>query len=332
MGGIVATRKRPNPDVEAEALRALEGDLESSESLSRLRAGLEHRHWMVVTTAAEIVARHALPGLERELKAVWARFADNGAKVDPGCRAKDAALTALDRLETLDPDPFLVAARYRQLEPVMGGSVDTAGGVRQRALSGLFRTLHPDAALYAGELLADPSPDVRGGVIHAIAHYRDPSSLALLAHKLRAGDPDPAVFAEAAAALLAVAFEFALPVFVGWLRDSDASRRETAALALGQSRHPDAIGALLAWVEDAAWDGDIDLGLRALGLSRDERARSYLLDVVEHAVAPRARKAVEALAVHRYDADLSARVRRAAAANTGADLARVVERAFRAEE
>jgi HEAT repeat protein len=283
---------------------------------------------MVVTAATEIVARHAHGGFESELSAVWARFAANGAKVDPGCRAKDAALTALDRLESMDPDPFLAAIRYRQLEPVMGGSVDTAGGVRQRALFGLYRTLHPDAALYAAELLADESADVRGGVIHAIEHYRDPSSVALLAHKLRAGDPDPNVIAACGAALLAVAFEFGLGIFAGWLRDSDVIRRETAALALGQSRQPKAIEALLEWVQDAAWDGDIELGLRALGLSRDERARAYLLDLVEHAIPMRARKAVEALAVHRYDAELAQRVRLAAQQNAEADLRSLVERAF----
>lgn len=327
----MTTRKRPSVDVEAEAVRALDSDAESEESRAKLRAALGHRHWMVVLAAADVVARHSLSGFERELASVWDRFAQNGAKLDPGCRAKEAALSALDRLETLDPDPFLAAIRYTQLEPVMGGTVDTAGGVRQRALSGLYRTLYPDAALYAAELLADPSADVRGGTIHAIEHYRDPASIALLAHKLRAGDPDPSVFSECAAALLAVAFEFARAIFVQWLKDSDSVRRETAALALGQSRQAEAIGVLLEWIETAAWDGDIDLGLRALGLSRDERARAYLLDVVEHGQSLRARKAVEALAVHRYDSELAARVRRAAKANAGAHLETVVDRAFRDE-
>jgi HEAT repeat protein len=316
-------------DVEAQTVRALDADPHAAATAEKLRRALGHSHWMVVTAAAELIARHELGGFERELEAVWQRFAQNGAKVDPGCRAKDAALTALDRLEIMDPEPFLVAARYRQLEPVMGGSVDTAGAVRQRALYGLYRTLHPHAALYAGELLADASADVRAGVIHAIEHYGDPASAALLAHKLRAGDEDPNVAAACGAALLAVAFDFALAIFVEWLRSPDAARRETAALALGQSRRPDAITALLDWVGDAAWDRDIELGLRALGLSRDERARAYLLDLVEHAAVPRARKAIEALAVHRYDADLTARVRRAASLNSGAGLGTTVERAFR---
>ena len=105
---------------------------------------------------------------------------------------------------------------------------------------------------------------------------------------------------------------------------------ETAALALGQSRDPTAISALVGWVEAAVLERDIQTGVRALGLSRHESARNYLLGLVREGSPARARAAVEALAVHHYDEQLLARVREAAAKNPGVKLDAVIDRVFRA--
>jgi hypothetical protein len=325
----MAVRKRKTDDAWQVALARVKADPGSEASRQELERALADESWLVVATAAEIVAEHALTGFERALGAVWPRFVVKGPKGDPGCRAKEAALTALDRLEGFDSDPFVAAVRFKQLEPALGGAEDTAGGVRQRALFALLRQRHPDAPLYAGELLADENPNVRAGVCQALGHYGDRASAALLVHKLQAGDGDPNVLAEAAAALLTVAPEFALPLFEVWLRDGEAIRRECAALSLGQSRHPEAVGKLLAWLDEGAWDKDIELGFRALGLSRDERARRYLLDVVERAPRLRAERALAALSVHAYDEQLVARIREAAAKNRGARLEQALARLLR---
>src|SRR5690606_25815632 len=107
---------------------------DAPESTQLLRQALQHKNWYVVSEAAGVIGENHLPNFEEDLAAIWGRFANGVHKLDPGCRAKCAALTALDKLEHFDPDPFLPAVRFIQLEPIAGGRVDTAGGVRQRAL------------------------------------------------------------------------------------------------------------------------------------------------------------------------------------------------------
>jgi hypothetical protein len=263
------------------------------------------------------------------LRSIWPRFTDQGAKTDPGCRAKEAGLTALDTLEILEPEPFLAAVRHHQYEPVAGGRADTAGGVRVRGQFALFRLIHPDAALWAGRLMADADPQVRAAVARGLGVYGDRTSSALLVHKLGVGDDDPVVLAECAASLLRVAEDFALGMLASLLDGNDGVLRETAAVTLAQGNRADAISVLLSWLEDAAFDHDVSLGIRALGLSRLESARGYLLDLVENGSPARARAAVEALAVHHYDETLLARVRDAAASSHVAGIVRLFERCFR---
>jgi HEAT repeat protein len=262
------------------------------------------------------------------LRDVWDHFLENAAKTDPGCRAKEAALTALDQLQILDPDPFLPALRYVQLEPVAGGRVDTAGGVRLRGLCALLRMHHSDAGLFAGELLADADAPVRSGVCRALGRYGTRASASLLLHKLHAGDEDPVVISEAASALLELASDVGLELLGRWLRSPDERRREAAALALGQSSDEAAIALLVEWLEEGLGDRDFELGARGLGLSRSDAARRALLGVVRHGAAARAEQAVVALGVHSYDPHLAERVREAAASNGRARLGGLVDRIF----
>jgi HEAT repeat protein len=324
----VATRSRSALDSQLTALREARAEPHSESAGRALRRALADASWLVVSEAAKLITQHELDGYRTELLEVWPRFAENGPKRDPGCRAKEAALTALDFTGLVDPEPFLRAIRYRQLEPVAGGSVDTAAGVRLRALSGLWRLLHPDAALYAGELMADEDAGLRAGVARAIGESGDRASAGLLVHKLRAGDRDPVVLAECAASVLVLCSDFARELLGLLLASSDDDLREAAALALGQSKDPAAVGVLIEWLGNVAYDRDFEIGVRAVGLGRSEPARRFLLDLVEQGSAPRARMAVQALAVHSYDQELAARVRQAAAANRRAQLVDLVGRHF----
>jgi hypothetical protein len=324
----MATRKRDRMETLLEEVHAARKDPRGETARETLARALSAGNWLVVSEASKLVGEHALTHLAPALRDVWPRFVSNAAKTDPGCRAKEAALSALDRLELLEPEPFLLAVRYQQLEPAARGRVDTAAGVRQRALLALFRMQHADAALYAGELLADPDPALRVGVVLAIGHYAERSLAGLVLFKLQSGDAEPAVVSQCAATLLSLVPEFALGVLERWLHGSDETRRAVAALAFGGSQRSDAIALLIAWVEDSSLEQDIDIGLHALGLCRDERAREYLLGVVERESQPRAERAVEALGTHRYDPSLVERVRRAAASNPRARLESWVNKIF----
>ncbi len=326
---LMAVRKRTRIEATVAAIATAAGNPDSTESKRLLRDALAHENWYVVSEAAAVVGESHLHELETELGAVWRRFAGGSHRVDPGCRAKCAALTALDRLESFDPDPFLHAVRFVQLEPVAGGRVDTAGGVRQRALYALLRMCHVDALLHAGQLLADPDAQVRAGVAAGLGHYGSREAAGLLLFKLELGDDDPAVIVEAATALLRVAPEFGLRFCGNWLRHDEALRREAACLALGQSERPEGIALLLGMLEDGLGDDDFSVVARALGLTRDEEARRALLDVVTHGAKARAETAVHSLAVHSYDPKLAERVKEAAASSPHPELLKLVSRVFR---
>jgi hypothetical protein len=324
----MASRQSQKVEELVEAVHAAKRAPESEPSQKLFAKALGHAHFYPVSEAARLVGELELAGYEAALRGVWQRFLHNAAKTDPGCRAKEAALTALDRLTTLDPEPFVAAVRYVQYEPVFGGRADTASGTRLRALSALFRLCHPDAPLYAGELLADPDVQVRLGTVQALRHYGDRTVASLLAYKLRARDPEPEVVSEAAAALLTVCPDFALPLFRGWLRDGSDLEREAAALALGQSGSDDTVGALIEWLDEGSWDRDVALGLRALALGRSARAREYLLSAVEHGSKARALSALEVLSIHSYDAGLVSRVREAVQKNPAAGLSTSMNKLF----
>ncbi len=248
-GRRTSSGKRSGVDELVDALLARGGDWGDPVGDELLQRALEHKSWLVAATAAQIVGERQLSGHEERLIRVWERFSAGGAK-DPGCRAKEAALTALDQLEGFDPDPFIEGVHCHQLEPVMGGRVDTAGGVRQRAVYALLRMVHSDALLHAAVALADADPHVRAGVARGLGHYAGRAGAPLLLFLLEAGDDDAVVIADGMMALLAAAPDFGLSFAVRWLTDGERQRREAAALALGQSEREDAVQRL---VDGVTW-------------------------------------------------------------------------------
>jgi hypothetical protein len=134
----MARRSRPNRfEKELEALRPALADPDSPASHAILRTALNRSGSFVAAKAAAAIREHLLGGFEEDLKAAFERFMKDSVKTDPGCKAKLAALEALDYLESLDPAPFLTALRYFQKEPgwgsaakcmVLGGCADLDSG------------------------------------------------------------------------------------------------------------------------------------------------------------------------------------------------------------
>lgn len=297
-------------------------------SRQTLMKALAHKNWLVVAEAAAVIGEHSLSEFAQALDECWPRFVNNGAKVDPGCRAKQATLTALDRLELMDPTPFVRAVRYQQLEPVLGGTEDTAGGVRQRCVFALLRMHFTDALLYAGELMADPNSSVRAGVAGALGHYGTREAAALLLMRIKSGDPDPIVISESCVALMRLVPDLGISMFRTWLSDADDVKRESAALALGQTGSDEAIDVLTDWIDDGLSESDFELSARALGLSRNNKAREALLSCLAHGSIARAEQALHALAVHNYDPKLRSLVQDAVAQRSNVHLRKLAERLF----
>jgi HEAT repeat protein len=123
--------------------------------------------------------------------------------------------------------------------------------------------------------------------------------------------------------MLALAPRRYLPVVAAEL----AKGEEAAAIALGESRQPEALPAL----KDALETGGAEMQetvLLGIALLRSEAANAFLVELVRDAPEGRAIAAAHALALHRHDARLVARVREAAAPRRSRKLAKAIEDKF----
>jgi hypothetical protein len=103
----------------------------------------------------------------------------------------------------------------------------------------------------------------------------------------------------------------ALPFAASFLRTARDGVREETALALGASHVPGALEAL-----KKAWQEAHEQTLRrailtGIGTSREDGAAEFLLGLIEEAPIPDAVSSLEALALHRHNPDVVARVRMA---------------------
>lgn len=294
-----------------EALDAL-GELRRAgpcdETTARLRATLAVKQSPLVAKAARIAGELEVEALVPDLRTAFQRLLENPVKSDPGCSGKTEIARALYAMGAYEDALFLRGIRHVQREPVWGGTEDTACELRSVCALALVRLSHPDAATEVAELLADPEPAARAGAARAIASSESERVAPLLRFKVLCGDADPQVVAECVAGLLRIAPEASLEFCRRLLDGGDAERRETVALALGESRLRAALPLLRDW-----WQRTSTLELRrvallAIGLLRFEEAHAFLLALIAEAPGHDARDAVAALAVFRHDDALRDRV------------------------
>jgi hypothetical protein len=306
---LARTTQRKNEDVDA-ALTALDSLPTTREArVDTLRAALSARHYRIVAKAARLAEEALLYELAGALVAAYPRFLDKAVKADPNCIAKRAILHALVALDHDDAALFVAALRYRQPEPVWGGTRDTAAELRAAAAMGLVASGYPRALAEVAELLADAEADARLGALRAIACGQPREAEPLLRAKAAAGDAEPAVLGECFTALLAVEPEESVAFVARFLEHADEAVAEHAALALGESRAAAALEPLRA-----AW-GKVLLGesmrrtlLRAAAAHRSEAALEWLLAIVAEARAAVALEGLEALEPYKHNAKLAARL------------------------
>jgi len=114
-----------------DALREVSPDVAEQE----LSKTLGLRNNLIVARAAAITLHHKLTQLTPNLAAAFPRFLQNAVKSDPQCWAKNAIAKTLAAFEYQESELFLAGIRHIQLEPVWGGSADTAGPLRGSARS-----------------------------------------------------------------------------------------------------------------------------------------------------------------------------------------------------
>lgn len=173
------------------------------------------------------------------------RLGADGRRLDPGCAGRVAIAEALLALDWSLPEPWRTGIALVQWEPVFGGKVDSAAGLRGLCALGLVRAEDPGAPLALARLLADPQSEARRGAIRALREAPESWALPLLAHRalLRTEDLDAQL--DLFHGLLEREQDEAFSLVAGFLLDDWAEGREAAAIALGERGGP--AGARLLW-------------------------------------------------------------------------------------
>jgi HEAT repeat protein len=297
-----------------EALNALDPAGDRSVQNATIEKYLADKHFRVVARAATLAGERSLRERLPDLMSAYARFLVEPIKQDPHCIAKQAIARALANLECEDVTFFLEGIRYRQLEPVWGGSTDAAIDVRCSCAMGLVSSGYSRAIQELTALLQDCEWRARAGAARAISCGNPREAEALLRFKVLVGDPEPDVIGECFTGLLSIAQEECLPFVAAYLSDDNDGVRDFAALALGESRHPRALEQLRT-----AWDEVRDTGdfravlIRAAALHRSEIAFDWLISIIEQGTPAHADVAVEALSVYERNVKLTERVQAALA-------------------
>jgi hypothetical protein len=294
----------------------------------RLVAALADRHFSVIAKAARIAAGALQYDLRAPLAAAYRRLLDKPVKTDPNCIGKKAIVRALVELDFADVEFFVAALSYRQLEPVWGGTADTAAELRSICAMGLVASGYSRALVEVAALLYDAEAEARIGAVRAIACGNPREAELLLRAKVGGGDATSAVIGECFSGLLSVEPDESLPFVARYLEGADDELREHAALALGESR----LGAVLPHLQKT-WDEPLVSPslrralIRAAAMLRTEPAFDWLIALVAERDFATATDILEALALYKHNAKLAARLKAALAARGDrALLAKYVER------
>jgi hypothetical protein len=303
----MATRRSTEARLE-QFLRACESA--GGDGLDALvRDALRDRHCRIVAKAAGMAAEHALYALEDEQIAAYRRLLSDPIKRDPHCIAKGAIVRALVTLDCQDVDFFLAAMRYRQPEPVWGGTTDTATDVRVAAAMGLVGTSYHRAAVAIAELLTDDEAPVRIGAVRAMTAIPDDRAEPLLRLKALCGDGEAEVVGECFSALLQISPDESVGFVAAFLDRPDTTLAQLAALALGESRDALALRFLAKAFDQPYVDRDFRrILIRAVVLQRTEPAYDCLLQAVRERDAAACRLVIQELALYRDNARLAERL------------------------
>src|SRR5579883_1134311 len=256
-------------------------------AIALLQQVLQGKQGMAIAQASRIIHKAAIHSLIPDLVAAFDRSLVNPTATDPNCHAKRAIADALYHLDYGEEGLFLKGIRHVQMEAVWGGKQDTAAGLRGVCALGLVRMNYPHVMSELADLLADPEVEARIGAVRAIAYHNHPDAAPLLRLRILVGD-ETEVLSECLLALLKLAPAPSLPLVTRFLNPPhDPLRPNQArdvaavtALALGESRLPEAFEPLRRWWERSR---DVEQGqtaLLAIAMLRQDPALDFLLTLV----------------------------------------------------
>ena len=243
-----------------------------------MRKALGDRVNLMVAKAARLAGELRIGELLPDLLAAFVRLMEKPVERDTQCWGKNAIARALKELGHRESPPFLRGAAHIQMEPVWGRLEDSAGPLRGICLLALpaCPDLPREQVLrHMVNALTETAPTVRADAARALAEMQGDDCALLLRLKARTGDAESAVTGQVLESLLALERRAAVPFVRQFLAAADPVAEE-AALALGGSRMPEAVEVLLdVWPEARGLEYRQAL-LRALSISRQDRAIEFL--------------------------------------------------------
>lgn len=240
------------------------------------------RNNLMVARAAAITLHHQLTRLTPSLAAAFPRFLQNAAKSDPQCWAKNAIAKTLAAFEYQKSELFLSGIRHIQLEPVWGGSADTAGPLRGTCALALVqcRELNSHRLLvHLVPLLADKELPVRINAVRAIEQVGNDSAALLLRLLAQFPSDEPEFLGACYSGVLTLEGTGAIEWAAQFLPREDDSAAE-AAMAIAQTHTPEAFERLRATFGAVRDPWFRETLLAAIALTRQQEATSWLLGLV----------------------------------------------------
>jgi HEAT repeat protein len=322
---------RASVDDKLAALRALRGQALTPEHRTELQKRIADRSNLVVAAAAAIAGENSLVELARDLEAAFDRFMLNPLKDDKLCRAKIAVVQALDGMEHQSPEVFQKAASHVQLEPVWGGTEDSAPPLRAAAIIALSRIEGTRSLPRLVDALIDPAKDVRIAAALALWAFGTESAGLILRLKARVGDSDPDVLSECLCGLLTVDPRENL-AFVSEFLDPHGAACEAAILALGKSRLPEALDPLKTCWQQCHSPTLRQQILLAIAILRRPSAIDFLMELVASESESTAIAALSALKIYKHDPNLRERIAKLVLDQGSRTLQAAFDRDFRKDE
>jgi HEAT repeat protein len=288
-------------------------------AVAPLRKALSHRNNFLVAKAADIVREFDLKLLLPELLAAFDRFFDDPVKTDPQCWAKNSISRTLVAFEHHDAAVLLRGMKHIQLEPVWGGSSDSAATLRATCAVALVqcRSL-TDAELleHLIDLFGDKEKSVRAAAAQAIEQVGSPSSALLLRLKAIIGnnnEDEAEVLGACYGGILRLEGAKAIPWVSQFLEVGDDAAAE-AALALAATHTAAALDALRQSFEQASDPWFRSVLLSAIALTRQDAALEFLFDLVR-TESLQAEAAVEAILRSLPSEEITERLEKLVASN-----------------
>lgn len=294
-------------DAKLIRLRALRDEALTPLLVDELRSYLDDKSGLVVAQASEIAGSRTCESLLPILAGAFDRFMIDPEVTDKGCRAKIAIVEALNKLEYDKPDIFLRGMNHVQ-DRIFGTDNDMAGQLRGSCAFGLVRINHRNVVLLLSDMLLDRDVKARTAAVQALGELGSPSALPLLRYKARTGDRDNGVTAECLSAIIRIEPSESLPFVAEFLHSSSEALQEGAALAIAESRSPEALPLLTDFWPRARISGIRDAVLLAISMVRMPAAIDFVVALIVNEDENVAMAALDSLAIHRHNSALVKRI------------------------